>query len=96
MEYFEKSALGPLFPIPTPWWKRYMDGVIHIVKKDQVDILFNDSKPSGCPHQVYTWSLQIVKEASLFWIPSAPLNLIKIHTAGYTKPTHIDIYLDWN
>ena len=28
-------------PIPTAWQKRYMDDVICITKKDQVDILFN-------------------------------------------------------
>ena len=25
MEYFEVMALGPQCPIPTPWWKRYVD-----------------------------------------------------------------------
>ena len=40
MEYFEELALGSECPIPTPWWKRYVDDVICITKKDQVDILF--------------------------------------------------------
>ena len=41
MEDFEELALEPKCPIPTPWWKRYVDGVICITRKDQVDILFN-------------------------------------------------------
>ena len=41
VEYFEELALGSLCPIPTPWWKRYVDDVIFIVKKNQIDILFN-------------------------------------------------------
>ena len=41
MEYFEDMALGPQCPIPSPWSKRYVDDVISIVKKEQVDTLFN-------------------------------------------------------
>ena len=41
MEYLEEYALGSLCPIPISWWKRYVDDVICIAKKDQVDILFN-------------------------------------------------------
>ena len=33
MEYFEELALGPQCPIPTLWWKRYVDDVICITKK---------------------------------------------------------------
>ena len=28
-------------PIDMPWWKRYVDDVISIVKNEQVDTLFN-------------------------------------------------------
>ena len=41
MEYFEEIALGPQSPIPTTWWNRYIDDIISIVKKEQVDTLFN-------------------------------------------------------
>ena len=41
MEYFEEITLGPKCPIPTPWWKIYVDGIISIVKKEQTDTLFN-------------------------------------------------------
>ena len=41
MKYFEELALGPQCPIPSPWWKRYVDDLICITKKDQVEILFN-------------------------------------------------------
>ena len=32
MENFEEIVLGPLKHIPTPWWKRYLDDIISIVK----------------------------------------------------------------
>ena len=38
---FEGVALGPECPIPSLWWKRYMNDVISIVRKKQVDTLFN-------------------------------------------------------
>ena len=41
MEYFEEIALGPECPIPSPWWKRYMDDIIYTVIKEQVDTFFN-------------------------------------------------------
>ena len=41
MEYFEEMVLGPQCPITTLWWKRYVDNVISIVKKDKVYTLFN-------------------------------------------------------
>ena len=34
MVYFEELALGPECPIPSPWWKRYVDDVTSIVKKN--------------------------------------------------------------
>ena len=37
MEYFEELALGPQCPIPTPWWKRYVEDINNIVKKEQID-----------------------------------------------------------
>ena len=33
MEYFKEIALGPQCPRSTPWWKRYVDDAISIVKK---------------------------------------------------------------
>ena len=36
MEYFEEMALGLECPIPTPWWMRYVNDVISLVKKNQV------------------------------------------------------------
>ena len=31
MEYFEVLGLGSECPIPTSWWKRYVDDIISIV-----------------------------------------------------------------
>ena len=33
MGYFDELALGPQSPIPTQWWKRYVDDVICITKR---------------------------------------------------------------
>ena len=33
MEYFEEPVLGPKWPIPTTWWKGYVDAITSIVKK---------------------------------------------------------------
>ena len=41
MGYFEELALGSECPIPSPWWKGYVNDVISIVKKNQVDTIFN-------------------------------------------------------
>ena len=41
MEYFEKLALRPHYPIPIHWWKRYVDGIICITKKVHVNIIFD-------------------------------------------------------
>ena len=46
------------------------------------------------PTSSLLWSLQIVKEASLFWIKSNFNNTIL--TTVDRKPAHTDIYLDWN
>ena len=40
-EYLEEIPLGHEYPIPNPWWKRYMDDIISIVFKEQVDTFFN-------------------------------------------------------
>ena len=41
MEYFEEVVLGPKCPKPNLWWRRFVDGVISIVKKKQLDTFFN-------------------------------------------------------
>ena len=33
MEYFEEIDIGPQYLIPNPWWIRYVDHIISIVKK---------------------------------------------------------------
>ena len=43
MEYFEELALRLQGPLPTPWWKRYVDNVICITEK----------APGGHPVQPY-------------------------------------------
>ena len=47
MEDIEELVLGLQYPIPTAWWKRCVDDVAFITKKDQVDILFNHINKYG-------------------------------------------------
>ena len=42
MEYFEELAIGPECTISRPWWKRYVDDVISIVKENQLDTFFSN------------------------------------------------------
>ena len=81
MEYFEESVLGPLCPIPTNWWKRYVKDVICIVKRDQVDILFNHINKMDV-HIKFTMQSQ---DRSLLWLPSAPLTLITPSTLQFIE-----------
>ena len=94
MEHFEDSALGPLCPFPTPWWKRYVDDVICIVKRDQVDILFNHINQTDA-HIKFTIEFLDSEGSIPFLDTKCPPNNT-IHTTVYRKPIHTDRYLDWN
>ena len=68
MEYFEEMALGHQCPIPTPWWKRYVDDVIGIVKKEQVDTLFTNLNLVD-PQIKFMMEAPAVMVVSHSWIP---------------------------
>ena len=98
MEYFEELALGPPCPIPTPVYKRYVDDVICIAKKDQVDILFNHINQMDA-HITFTMEPPDSEGSIPFMDPECSPNSDSdntIHTTIYRKPTHTDRYLDWN
>ena len=96
MEYFEELALGPLCPIPTPWWKRYVDDVICIVKKHKVDILFNHINQMD-PCIQFTMEPPDSEGNIPFLGTKCSLNPNNtICNTLYKKPTHTDRYLDWN
>ena len=38
MEYFEEIALSPECLIDTPWWKRYVNEIIGIDKKEKLTL----------------------------------------------------------
>ena len=89
-------ALGPLCPIPTPWWKRYVYDVICIVKKDQVDILFNHINQMDA-HIKFTMEPPDSEGGIPFLDMKCSINSDNtICTTVYRKPTHTDRYLDWN
>ena len=53
IKYFEEIALYPQCLMPIPWWKRYLEDIIIILKKEQVDTLFNHLN-SVDPHIKFT------------------------------------------
>ena len=94
MEYFEEIALYPQCPIPTPWWKRYVDEVNSIVLKRQVDTLFNHLHSVNFSHKIHHGKLLAMMVVSHPWklnvLPkSDPIK----HTSVYRKLTHTDYYL---
>ena len=96
MEYCEEMELGPQCPIPTPWWKRYLDDVICITQKDQVDILFNHINNMN-DHIKFTMECSDNKGSIPFLdTKCTPNPNHTIHTTVYNKPTHTERYLDWN
>ena len=84
-QYFE-----PLCPIPTPWWKRYVDDVICIVKGDQVDILFNHINKMGAHIKFNMQSPD--SEGSIPFLDTKcfPNSYNIIDTTVFRKPTHAD------
>ena len=96
IEYFEELALGPQFPIPTPLQKRYVDDVICITKKDQVEILFNHI--NNMVDQIKLTMECPDNEGNIPFLDTkfTPNPNHTIHTTVYRKPIHTDRYLDWN
>ena len=96
MEYFEELALGPQCPVFTPWWKRYVGDVICIIKKDQVDILFNHINNKN-DHINFNMECPDNEESNHFLNSKCTTNPnYTVHTTVYRKPTHTKRYLDWN
>ena len=88
---------GLLCPIPTPWCKRCVDDVISIVKKDQVDILFNHINQMDA-HIKFTMKSPH-SEGSIPFLDTkcSPNSNNAIQTTVYKKTySHIDRYVDWN
>ena len=96
MEYFGELALGPQCAIHTPWSKRHVDDIITIVKKEQVDFLFNHSN-SVDPHIKFIMGASINDSIIQFLdIKCSPNSDHTMHASVYRKPTHTNHYLDWN
>ena len=69
---FWGTGTGTLMPIPTPWWKRYVDDIICITKKDQMDILFNHINQMDA-HIKFTMKCLYSEGSILSWTLCAPL-----------------------
>ena len=83
-------------PFPIPRWKMYVDDAICIIKKDQVDILFNHiNQLDG--HIKFTMESPD-NEGSIPFLDTkyTPHSNHTTHTSVYRKPTYTDKYLDWN
>ena len=90
IDYFEELALGPQCPIPTPWWKRYVDDVICITKKDPSGHPIQPQKSNRCPHQVhYVVSWQWRKNSFLGLFLSASLTSAILSTPQCIENLHI-------
>ena len=92
MEYFEEIAIDPQFPIPTPWWKRYLADVTSIVKYEQVDTL-QPFKSSCIIHSGSSWQYGSISFLDTKCTPNSDHT---IHTSLYRRPAYTDQYLDWN
>ena len=96
MEYIEELALGLQCPIPTPWWKRYVDDLIYITEKDQVCMLFNHINQMDA-HIKFTMECLDSKESISFCdTKCTPNSNHMICTTVYRKPTHTERYFYWN
>ena len=96
MEYFEEIAQGPQYSIPTPWWKRYVNDIISVVTKKQVDTLFHHLN-SVDPHIKFIIEAPS-NDGSILFLDTkcSPNSDDTIHTSVYRKQTHTDCYLHWN
>ena len=97
MEYFEKRALGPELPMSftTNTWFRYVDDVLTIVKKGTRDSLLNHLN-SIDPNIKFTIEPPNDQGAIPFLDTFPRLSGHEIITSVYRKPTHMDMYLDFN
>ena len=95
MEYFEDSALGPELPIPVKEWKRYVDDVFSIIPKGKMDIMLNYLNSTD-PHIKFTVE-QPNMEGAIPFLDTLPQPKGEgISASVYRKPTHTDMYLDFN
>ena len=90
MEYFEELGLGPKCPIPTPLWKRYVDGIICITQKVHVNILFDYINQID-DYIKFTME-HLNKEGSIHFLQTkcTPHPSQSIQASVYRKPTHTD------
>ena len=89
-------TFGPECPIPILLWKKYVDDVISIVKKNQLNTFFNHTS-SVNPHRRITMESPDTDHSILFLDTKCLFNKDQsIQTSVYRKPTHTDWYFDWN
>ena len=94
--HFEQLGLGPQCPIATPWWKGYVDYIISIVYKEQVDTLFSHLN-SLDPYIKFTLEAPDNDGGISFMDTKyVPKSNHTIHSSVYRNPTYINCYLDWN
>ena len=95
LEYFEDMALCPEVPIPIKEWKRYVDDVFSIIPKGQRENMLKYLK-SIDPHIKFTVE-QPNEEGAIPFLDTLPKpKCEEISVSVYRKPTHTDIYLDFN
>ena len=95
MEYFEDIALGPEAPIPIKEWKRYVDDIFNIILKGKREVMLHYLN-SIDPHIKFTVEQSNAEGAIPFLDTSPKPKGEEIEVFVYSKPTHMDRYLDSN
>ena len=93
MEHFETSVI-PSSLILIKWWFRYVDNVQSTARKNKVNTL-QEHLNSIHPHTKFTIELQGTDGLPFLDILTIP-TLNSIESTAYRKPTHRDMYFDYN
>ena len=89
---FEKTALES-FPVPPKLWRRYVDDVFSIVRRDQVNNLLQHL---NAQHPNITFTTEMEKDHKLpFMDVSVHRVQNRLRTSVYRKPTHTGRYLNF-
>ena len=93
MEHFGSLAI-PTYSTLIKWWFRYVDDVHGAIRKEQVNQL-QEHLNSIDPHIKFTTELPGTDGFSFLDTLTKPIPN-SIESTVYRKPTHTDMYLDYN
>ncbi len=96
MEYFENIAI-PTAPTPPRFWDRYVDDTSVIAHKDSIPAL-HDHINNVDPDNIKFTKEDVGPDGGVPFLDvyCSPNEDGTISTRVYRKPTHTDLYLNWN